>query len=275
MRWSWVRSPPGSPDNSRALRTSVEAAASQSVTCEGQSGLTRPSPTPIWKRRRIVLSHTAAASACRIDARNPGQARLPPVPKVAPIRSAPASRAPADGRRGRPRERACEPCRHATTATRSRRLGRARRRAAPGRLAHANPTGRGDWFGTVERERGRAPAAAGDEESATVARGHRRRNRRLAVGKPIQALDSRQAKAEHSSSAFPVRHRASRVRASSSSSFHGGASWIALLRGSSRSHSPACRSSVRPERQVRPTNRVPRLVKFTGVVTGGPGHAWA
>jgi len=29
----------------------------------------------------------------------------------------------------------------------------------PGRLAHANPTGRGDWFGTVERERGRAPAA--------------------------------------------------------------------------------------------------------------------
>jgi hypothetical protein len=64
---------------------------------------------------------------------------------------------------GCPRERACEPCRHSNTAIRSRRLGLTRRQSAPGRLAHAKPSGRGDWFGTVERERGRAPAA-GDGE---------------------------------------------------------------------------------------------------------------
>ncbi len=65
------------------------------------------------------------------------------------------------GVEGCPRERACEQCRRSNTPTRSRRLRLARRRSESCRLAHANSTGRGDWFGTVERERARAPATTG------------------------------------------------------------------------------------------------------------------
>ena len=129
---------------------------------------------PLRNQRRALARLAVARSA-----EAAGSADLTVALRADPVRA----RLSSAGRRPRwptvvggcPRERACEQCRRSTAPTRSRRRRLARRRAETCRLAHAKPTGRGDWFGAVERERTRAPTTAGGlrrvgREAAVVAR---------------------------------------------------------------------------------------------------------
>ncbi|MCK7506051.1 MAG: hypothetical protein MZV70_19570 [Desulfobacterales bacterium] len=130
----------------RAVRSACVIALNPAGAHSLRAGL-RADARSARRRRSARVSRRSREASRTPSAARSATARMPARRRVCGDASRERSmRAGADGR---------------MQPTRSRRLRLARRRAEPCRLAHANSTGRGDWFGTVEREGARAPTMAG------------------------------------------------------------------------------------------------------------------